>query len=72
MCFYRDKRVEGVALMSESQKVTINVIILLCFKVAEGDMISTFKREDVRITGADGALRLKLPKELEGSFKNFL
>ena len=35
-------------------------------------MISTLKREDVRITGADGGLSIKLPKELEGSFKNFL
>ena len=68
MCFYRDKRVEGVALMSESQKVTINVIILLCFKVAEGDMISTFKREDVRITGADGGSQIKITKRVGGLF----
>ena len=60
MCFCRYKGVEGVALMSESKKLTINTVILLCFMLLKR-VISTFKREYmyVRITGADGGLSLK-------------
>ena len=56
--FCRYKGVEGVALMSESEKLTINSMILLCFMLLKG-VISTFNREYVQITGADGGLSLK-------------
>ena len=67
-CFCRYKGVEGVALMSESEKLTINSMILLCFMLLKG-VISTFKREYVRITGADGALAQNDKKRWRGFLK---
>ena len=36
MCFYRYKGVEGVALKTESWKLTSNFMILLCFMLLKG------------------------------------
>ena len=44
MCFCRYKGVEGVALMSESEKLTINSMILLRFMLLKGVDLNIHKR----------------------------
>ena len=44
MCISGYKGVEGVALMSESEKLTINSMILLCFMLLKGGDFNIQKR----------------------------
>ena len=58
MCFHCDKRVEGVAFMSEFHNFPINAMTLQSFMLLKR-FISMLKRANVRMTAADWGLRLK-------------
>ena len=58
MCFHCDKGVEGVALMSEFKNFSNKSMTLLISMLLKG-FISMFTKANVRMTGADGGLRLK-------------